>query len=441
MRESGFRTPAWRLGAMTTAFLLPWALGASLWADDVSNKAGVAKSVGETATMVGRKAMDQPWRLVKQGDELPAEELLVGMHGAALDSGDGAVRLAMFTDLDGRSPYPVVESAVILHDKPGTDLDFTLDRGRVDLVNRKDKGAAHVRLHVRHISWNITLEQPGTHLALLLYGRWLPGSTFNPKPGPRDVPAVDLVFLVINGQVHLDHDNLVYELDKPPGPAFMEWDGIDDQDDSPTRLDKLPDWARTASNSATSQATRARQARARAMLQSKGIEATIQSFLNSEDAADRRAAVNMMEALDDLRDLGAAMRNAKHPDVIDNGIVALRRWIGRAPGQDQILYHRLVNVGHMTPVHATTAVQLLHSFGDEELAQPDVYQMLIDYLGHPELAIRALAYWHLSRLVPAGKKFSYRPQAPADEREAAIGKWRRLVPAGTVPARFASPTK
>jgi len=42
------------------------------------------------------------------------------------------------------------------------------------------------------------------------------------------------------------------------------------------------------------------------------------------------------------------------------------------------------------------------------------------------LAIRGLAYWHLSRLAPAGLKFGYAPLAPKEQRDAAIKEWRKL---------------
>jgi len=414
---------------------------AALEATPIRAASAPAKAVGETAAMVMRSD-PRLWHVVAQGEALPAGILLVGMHGAALESADGAVRLTMVTDLDGRSPYPVVESAVVLHDSSKADLDFTLDRGRVDLVNRKEKGAAHVHLHVRKATWDLTLTEPGTRLALLLYGRWPRGATFKPDPGPTDVPTADLVFLVIDGRVNLEHAGREYEMKCPPGAALIEWDSVTGEDDSPAHLDKLPDWAHEENaDSPTAQATKARQAKLRAMVREKGIQATLDTLIDSDNADYRRSAVNAMAALDDLKDLGAAMRDSKHPDVIEDGILAMRRWIGRAPGQDQILYKKLIEVRKLSPVHAATVLQLLHSFGDVDLAQPETYQTLIDYLDHRELPIRALAYWHLSRLVPAGKKFGYQPQASKEEREAAIRQWRALLPAGKLPPRPGQPEK
>jgi hypothetical protein len=145
-----------------------------------------------------------------------------------------------------------------------------------------------------------------------------------------------------------------------------------------------------------------------------------------------------MAALDQLERLGKALREAKHPDVWENGVVALRHWIGRGPGQDQILYKALIESANYKPVHAETVVQLLHSFGDNELASPETYQTLIDYLDHQHLAIRGLAHWHLYRLVPAGRDIAYNQLDPKEAREAAVQKWRKLVPPGKLPARLAA---
>ena len=59
--------------------------------------------------------------------------------------------------------------------------------------------------------------------------------------------------------------------------------------------------------------------------------------------------------------------------------------------------------------------------------------MLINLLGSDKRFIRGLAYWHLSRLVPEGKKLGYDPFAPQEARDAAEKKWKELIPAGKLP--------
>ena len=169
---------------------------------------------------------------------------------------------------------------------------------------------------------------------------------------------------------------------------------------------------------------------------SKPIDAVVNEFLNSDNPVERGLAVNVLAALDNLDGLAAAVREAKHPDVWENGVLAFRSWIGRGPGQDQILYKRLVEVSGYKPVHAETVMQLLHSFGEDDMAQPETYEILVMYLNHEKLAIRGLAHWHLVRLVPEGKKIAYDAAAPEAQRQKAFEQWRALVPPGQLPPQL-----
>jgi len=223
---------------------------------------------------------------------------------------------------------------------------------------------------------------------------------------------------------------------------MIEWDNVAGQDESPEHLDRLPAWAgpQDEENPVVKMKLAALQRFRQAVLK-KPIKEVLEEYVVSEEPSNRRLAVILMGALDDIPNLGAAMRETKHTDVWENGVLALRHWIGRGPGQDQIIYKALIDSGRYKPVQAETVLQLLHSYGDDELARPEIYQTLIDYLDHDLLGIRGLAYWHLSRLVPAGRTLAYNPLGSKEEREAAIQKWRKLVPPGTVPERSRAPVK
>jgi hypothetical protein len=166
---------------------------------EAAQRATVATSVTATGTVVRRGESKKAWQLVAQKGALHSGDLILGLPGAVLASRDGAVRLTMHTGFVGLSPYPVIESAVQLRDNPSVDLDFTLDRGRVELVNRKKTGPAHVQVHVRQDAWDLTLAEPESRVALELSGRWPAGVPFTPNPGPKDAPTAVLVFLVLHG--------------------------------------------------------------------------------------------------------------------------------------------------------------------------------------------------------------------------------------------------
>src|SRR5262249_32032894 len=223
-------------------------------------------------------------------------------------------------------------------------------------------------------------------------------------------PTASLLFLVLQGHVTLKHDGREIALRSPPGPALLEWDSVTGQDESAQQLDKLPPWA-DAAEKETPLAKKKKEVieRFRQALVAKSIDGALDEFVNSDNEYDRMLAIFAMAALDHLERLGKAAREAKHPDILENAVVALRHWIGRCPGQDQLLFQGLIQKANYQPVHAETVVQLLHSFGEADLAEPETYQTLLDYLDHQHLAIRELAYWHLYRLVPAGRDIAYNP--------------------------------
>jgi hypothetical protein len=95
----------------------------------------------------------------------------------------------------------------------------------------------------------------------------------------------------------------------------------------------------------------------------------------------------------------------------------------------------LIDKRQMKPVHAETVVQLLHSFDEAALKNPETYETLITYLDHERLGIRGLAYWHLRRLVPEGEKIGYDPLADKAARAKAIEAWKELIPEGKVPKK------
>ncbi len=391
-------------------------------------KAAVGHLLTAEGTLFQRARVGQPWRTVPAKGSVQAGEMLVGLPGAAIETNKAAVRLSLLTDMDKNSPYPVFEAAVILHASPGYDLDFTLDRGRVDVANTKPKGAARVRIRFHDQTWEATLSEPGTRIALELYGRWPKGARFSPKADPQNVPAADLLFLVRKGHVDLKHGGRQHALSAPPGPALLHWDNGGEPEEGPQKLDKVPDWAGT-DESTSERAQRIKKVldEFRQEVVASSLPAALDSFVTSEDPNHRATGVILVGATDDLERLGTVLTETKYPDAWDWAVVVVRNWIGRGPGQDQIIYQRMLAKRKMSPAHAQTIMQLLHSFGDTDLAQPELYKMLVKFLDHEVMGIRGLAHWHLVRLVPVGKKFDFNPLDPKEKRDKARDQWKKLI--------------
>lgn len=397
-------------------------------------RVAVGQVASRDGTILERQAGGTTWKVLHHKDPVYSGDLLVGLPGAAVDSKDGAVRLTFLSDLDNTSPFPVLESAVLLRE-PGKDFDFSfvLDRGRIDITNRKDKGAARVQVQFRDEMWEMTLDEPQTRLALEMYSRWPAGIPFTKEPRPGDEPTAEVVLLALKGQANCKHNGHRHLLHAPPGPALLYWNSV--TDDDPTgvrRLEKLPDWAEPEQVLTEEGKKRAaRVERLRLLLAGKPLAAAIAQVLSSDD---RVSFPIFMGAIDHLDGLLLSMMH-KDPKVRDSAVLALRHWIGRGPGQDQKLYQFLVKEKKIPPARAETFLQLLHSFGKRDLAHPETYESLIAHLLDEHIACRELAAWHLYRLVPAGKHIKYDAAAPVEERKAAHDQWKALIPDGKLPPK------
>lgn len=392
----------------------------------------VATCVTPKGSILSREKAGAKWQLVDQKAALKAGDLLLGMPGAALESADKAVRMTFLTDF-GNSPFPVVECGVILHESKDFDLDVTLDRGRADFTNTKTTGAAKVRVQVHDYILDLTLDEPKTRVALELYGRWASGQHFKKEPGPDDVPTANLVLVVLQGSVELKHGDKRLTLAAPPGPALIQWDNKGGFDHGPTKLTELPPWTKPDLDSPKGKRLQKMLARYYELAKTKTFDQIMEDFIASDDYDFRRAFVVICAAADRFDLLKPVMVQPKHADLWDPAIVSLRHWIGRGPGQDQKLYKMLIDDGKFKPLDAETVLYLLHSFGEDDLTRPETYETLIDYLECERMLIRALANWHLVRLVPEGKEFKYDPAAEKAEREEAVKKWRKLIPVGKLP--------
>src|SRR5437868_10221356 len=119
-------------------FLICFAAGAN-GADDkkpapADQHTAVGKVLTSSGSLVWREGASQPWHVAKQGDPVRTGDLLLAMPFAFLEV-NGGVRLDLLGDIERRTPFPILESALVLRDAAGADVDFTLDRGRVFVTN------------------------------------------------------------------------------------------------------------------------------------------------------------------------------------------------------------------------------------------------------------------------------------------------------------------
>jgi hypothetical protein len=403
----------------------------------------VGKCVSPRGTLLQREQPGGAWTPLGPKEDVHSRDLLLSLPGiqAALDTADGGVRLELWGSLPEWPPLLLLESAVILHDSRAYDLDFTLDRGRVVLTNRKKKGEARVWVRLPGMAWDLTLAEPGDQAALEVAARRPHGIPFEKDSRRGHPPHLFIGLHALKGGLTLKTGGRQHSLSAPPGPALLSWDSILGQQ-GPYRRERNPEWASAEIQKKLPADLRKELAQLPDFAGAGSVEEALARRLRSADkskdaASDlrRRLAVYGMAAVDDLPGLTDALADTHSPVTREAAIVALRHWIGRGPEQDRALYRFLVQHQKYPETLADTVMQLLHSPFD--LDRPETYDALIAYLRHSRLPVRELARWHLYRLVPAGRKIVYDAAASEAERQKGHAEWRKLIPSGTVPRKQA----
>lgn len=414
-------------------------IGPSLFAQPVHSlepRAKAATCLSSTGSLLTRGDPLQPWKVRKTQSDIYSRDLLLTLPAsqAEIESISKGVRLILWGNTPDLTPYPVLESAVVLHDTRAFDLDFTLDRGRVILVNARKKGEARIWVRLPNTAWELTLNDPDSKVALEMYGRWPNGLPFNNNPRNQAAPTQALTLIVLKGSVSFKTEDKEHLL-KASGPATIHWDSVFGRVSEPSRLTQFPSWATEKFEKEPEVAQRRIFLRfLQSKFQSEGIKKTLQTTLDNPKTAaeNRQLAVYALGAIDSLSGVMQALTNKSSPKLRETAVETLRHWIGHSRGQDMELYRWIVGQKAYTVTQADTIMQLLHSPFNP--ADPVTYQALIAFLQHKKLAVRELARWHLARLAPEGKEIQFDAAAAEQERAKAVDQWRKLIPSGKLPS-------
>jgi hypothetical protein len=426
---------AWVLAGLALVLVLP------AYADSLEPRAPAGHCRSAASTLLAQESPDQPWRSVGEGEEVHSRDLLLALPGmqALIEPRPESVELSLRGNLPALSSFAGLESAVVLHDSRFYDVDFTLLRGRVILTNRKAQGPARAWVRLLDSASEILLAEPGDAVALEIFGRWPHGVPFSREV--RERPTTSLVFWALKGQADLKVGAVRHRLAAPPGPAYFHWGSVTGPDAGPQRRDSLPAWADPDAKAPAAAGLITTIADTfRASATRKGPDAALADLLAQADAGDPQTArlrqefaVYGLAALGDLERVAEGLADPRQPHVRDAAIIALRHWIGETIGRDQQLAQLLVDRLNYSRAQAETVLHLLHSPFAED--QPETYDTLIAYLRHSKLAVRALAQWHLARLVDPEKVVPYDPAASDEDRARAADAWKKLIPSGNLPPR------
>jgi hypothetical protein len=401
----------------------------------------VAKPDEPPSVLVQRERDPDPWGRLQRDSRVKTGYYLVSLPGYRskifLDSG---VHLMLWGQVPEFSKFPpVLESTVVLHaPSEGSDLDFTLDRGRVHLSNYKpDQKVAQIRVRFQQEEWKLILPDSKSEVVLELWGLYPPDKPASSEPGSK--PPVTCLGLFVKGGAQLLTRTRKYEL---PDMSLFDWSSEARSEAQPRPMSALPTWW---TDKIDPKGDKENSERLYAMLSAlidfgEGLgqsdpvlPGVLTQIHESSDPADRRLGVLCLGALDAVPHLVESLEDYQHFEVRWAAIDALQIWISRGADYDRELYRTLTEKKGYSKQTATIIWRLLHGFSPAERDDPNTYQTLIAYLGHDRLSISELAWRRLADLAPQfAKDITYNP-ADAESRKQACEKWKAKIPSGSVP--------
>jgi hypothetical protein len=380
----------------------------------------------------------ETWKRVAKDGRVVTATPLLSLPGCASDLRiDSGVVLSLRGSLIDLSPdFPVLQSAVMLHvPETGVDLDCTVQTGRLVVANAKPVGEAHVRLRFLKQVWDLTLRDGQSAAALELASVYLPGTPFyHDRNGEGPTSFVNLYAL--RGQVDL---KIRYQVFSLPIPSLYEWNDMGAATRGALPLQQPPRWFTDPSFPKTPRGQDLQTALEdlSAQMGKKPVEVVL---LEARGQLKRREmAILCAGAIDDLGGLADALADEKDDAGREAAVFALRSWCSREADHDAKMYLFLCDRKGYTKTQAEMVMELLHLFSRDALDKPDTYEKLIANLRHEKLAIRYLSYWHLIRLVPAGRDIKYNPAGDTEARERGHDKWKKLIPDGALPPKAGPP--
>jgi hypothetical protein len=153
------------------------------------------------------------------------------------------------------------------------------------------------------------------------------------------------------------------------------------------------------------------------------VDVSIAGFVSDRRPELSRLAVDCLGLVGAYSALVDALQRTEHEEARKAAIVALRTWLPQAPGNRERLKEELAT--HFSPERADIAYRLLWGYNEDDARNRVISQQLVDWMGDDEIVIRELAFYHVYRLTD--KKYDYRPNATAQQRQLALNHWQQHI--------------
>jgi len=416
----------------------------------------VPPSTKEISILLQAQAERTDWRRVGvKKPEVYSARPLVSLPGCrSFLQTKGGVRLTLWGYLPELWHFPpVLESLVELHytEQSLVDLDMTLHRGRIVLLNMRDDRPARVRIRFENPTnpdandfFDISMQEKGTEI---LFDRWngFPDTEpffRNPKNAQRLGPVAQMGLMTLAGEAYLRFNDVSSRLESRPGPTVVFWSSDKGELVGPARLDKVPETISTnpplPEKAPDMLRARSEMLRARDQLGTdmsvKEVDVVLKEAVTApKDEAKRILAVRCFGALDDLSSLIDALDQDNFRDVRFAAIQTMQAWIASSRDAEYRLYKLFENKYKLG--QAANMMELLHMtwYSSQAQKDPTTYDTLIGYLDNDLMPIRELAAYHLYRLVQGQPVPPFNATWPREDRRRTQENWRRVIPPGKLP--------
>lgn len=153
------------------------------------------------------------------------------------------------------------------------------------------------------------------------------------------------------------------------------------------------------------------------------VELSIPAVASDGNPEISRLATECLSLIEAYGPLVDVLQRSQHEEARKVAISGLRQWLPQGAENRDKLKEELAQ--RFPPDESKAVYQLLWGYDQEDAHNRAVSLQLIDWMGHPQIAIRELAFYHVYRLTD--KKFDYRPNGTPLQMQSSLNRWRQHV--------------
>jgi hypothetical protein len=306
-----------------------------------------------------------------------------------------------------------------LGSNPAAAHGWALIRGRFEVTT---DGAADVTgqsafsLQIRDRLWKIQMLAPDTRLCIAMIPR---------EPQDYEEAFEGMTFraavVLERGAVRIVGDSTGEQLLENPGwlslTPGVQFGSTDIADPKAVQvLERRPSW--TFGLPASAGKNYAKLMEDKFYDRTTPVDQSVTGAVDDKRPLVSRLAVDCLAQLQAIPLLVDILHKTEHEESRRSAIFAIRAWLPEVEENRSVLRGELER--RFTPGDADIIYRLLWGYGETHLRDADISRQLVEWLRHDQIAIRELAWLHISRL--ARRDLEYRPNASPGQRQAAVNR-------------------